>query len=369
MREDPEGAVTGSTERGFGLVETLMATLIASILLGVLLQLAITAQGAVGVQADAVDLQQRLRVAVSMLQNDLAMAGAGPSQGGWRGGLARVFAPVVPARIGSRRPDAELSQHADRISLIYVPDTSSQTTIRMPMGAADAALAIDAAAPGCPAGGACGFSSGDRVLVFDPVDGDRAYDLFTVSAASSGLLSHPSALSRPYGVGSRVLRVVHRVYYLDRPGSRLMVYDGDSSDMPLVDHVVDLRFTYYAEPSPASVPPPAEGQSDCAYTAGSPPASLLQDLGGLALKALTPVQLTDGPSCGVAPNRFDADLLRVRRVRVTLRLEAEAADLRGSGAAFVRPGTSVGAMRYLPDQQVTFDVAPRNLGGVGYGPR
>jgi type II secretory pathway pseudopilin PulG len=361
--------MTGATQRGFGLVETLMATLISAVLLGVLLQFAITAQSAVGVQADAVDLQQRLRVAASMLQNDLTMAGAGPSQGGWRGGLGRVFAPIVPARIGSRHPDAELSHHADRISIIYVPDTSSQTTIRTAMGTAGAPLAIDAAAPGCPGGGTCGFSRGDRVLVFDPVDVDRAYDLFTVSDAAAGLLLPASALSKPYGVGGRVLRVVQRVYHLDRPGSRLMVYDGDSSDMPLVDHVVDLRFTYYAEPPPASVPPPAEGQSDCTYAGGSPPASLLQDLGGQALKALTPGQLTDGPSCGVAPNRYDADLLRVRRVRVTLRLEAEAADLRGSGALFMRPGTSVGGLRYLPDQQVTFDVAPRNMGGVGYGPR
>ena len=245
----------------------------------------------------------------------------------------------------------------------------SQTAIRVAMGAAGAPLAIDAAAPGCPGGGACGLSPGDRVIVFDPADADRAYDLFSISDVGPGLLSHASPLSKPYGVGSRVLKVVQRVYYLDRQGSRLMVYDGDSSDLPLVDHVVDLRFTYYAEPSPDSVPPPAEGQSDCVYSAGAPPASLLADLGGLALKALTPVQLTDGPSCGVAPNRYDADLLRVRSVRVTLRLEAEAAYLRGSGAAFVQSGTSVGGMRYLPDQEVTFDVAPRNMGGAGYGPR
>ncbi len=358
--------MTRDGERGFGLVETLMAALIAGLLLGVLLRFAVAAQTAVGVQADTVDLQQRLRVAVSMLQHDLMMAGAGPSAGAWRGGLARVFAPILPARTGSRRPDAELSQHADRISITYVSETSSQTEIRLAMGAAGAPLAIDVAGPGCPAGGTCGFSAGDRAVVFDPGDADRAYDIFSIAAVGPGLLSPAAPLSRAYGPGSRVAQVVQRVYYLDRPGNRLMLYDGNGSDMPLVDHVVDLRFTYYADPSPVSVPPPAQGQSDCVYAAGPPVMSLLADLGGLVPRALTPVQLTDGPICGVAPNRYDADLLRVRRVRVALRVEAEADALRGAaGPAFARSGSSIGGMRYLPDQEVTFDVAPRNMDGVG----
>ena len=358
-----------ATQRGFGLVETLIATLIAGLLLGVLLRFAVAAQTAVGVEADAVDLQQRLRVAVSMLQNDLMMAGAGPSTGGWRGGLGRVFAPILPARTGSRRPDAELSQHPDRISITYVSDPSSQTAIRLAMGAEGAPLAIDAGGPGCPADGTCGFSPGDRAIVFDPGDPDRAYDVFSIGGVGPGLLSPASPLSRCYGAGSRVSKVVQRVYYLDRQGNRLMLYDGNGSDMPLVDHVVDLRFTYYADPSPVSVPPPADGLSDCVYAAGPPAVSLLADLGGLVPRALTPVQLTDGPVCGVAPNRYDGDLLRVRRVRVTLRVEAEADSLRGTGPAFARPGSSIGGMRYLPDQEVTFDVAPRNMDGVGDGRR
>ena len=75
------------------------------------------------------------------------------------------------------------------------------------------------------------------------------------------------------------------------------------------------------------------------------------------------LRLTDGPVCGQAPHRFDGDLLRVRRIGVTIRLETESAELRGSGPAFLTPGTSSGGTRYVPDIQVTFEVAPRNMAG------
>ena len=69
----------------------------------------------------------------------------------------------------------------------------------------------------------------------------------------------------------------------------------------------------------------------------------------------------DGPWCGEGDNRFDADLLRVRSVRVAVRVQAANAALRGIGADYVVPGTSRSARRALPDFAVTFDVSPRNL--------
>jgi len=173
--------------------------------------------------------------------------------------------------------------------------------------------------------------------------------------------THVSGTIAGKNTGSRVVGVVQRVYYLDRPGKRLMLYDGDRSDLPLVDHVVDLRFTYYVDPAADAVrPPPADGSS-CAYAPGTPPVPLLDDLGGLAPTLVPPSRLTDGPVCGLSPHRFDADLLRVRRIGVTVRLETESAALRGSGPAFQTRGTSAGGAKYVPDLQVTFDVAPRNM--------
>ena len=346
-------------QAGYVLVEILVATVIAGALLGVLLHFAIEAQGAVTVQADVVDLQQRLRVASDALRHDLLMAGAGPSSGVWRGPLSDVLAPVLPARTGGSGVDPELSYEADRISITYVPDTRSQTVLLAGMSDAGAPLAIDANAPGCPAGGSCGFTRGDRALVFS---GD-AHEAFTVSDAAAGILSPREPLWHAYSAGSRVVAIVQRVYYLDRPGKRLMVYDGDRSDLPLVDHVVDLRFTYYVDPSAAGVPPPVPGAASCAYAAGDPPIPLLDDLAGPAPVPVAPSRLTDGPVCGQAPHRFDADLLRVRRIGVTMRLETESAGLRGSGPAFRSPGTSPGGQKYVPDLRISFDVAPRNMAG------
>jgi hypothetical protein len=76
-------------------------------------------------------------------------------------------------------------------------------------------------------------------------------------------------------------------------------------------------------------------------------------------------QLTDGPVCGVSPNRFDGDLLRLRLVRVTLRLDAAADDVRGQGRLFARPGRSTSAYSLAPDYEISFDVMPRNMQAGG----
>ena len=75
---------------------------------------------------------------------------------------------------------------------------------------------------------------------------------------------------------------------------------------------------------------PTSGGANCVYNAGSPPVPLLTNLGGAMLKPLTPAQLTDGPICGIGTNRFDGDLLRVRKVRVSIRVQSSRADLRGA---------------------------------------
>jgi hypothetical protein len=81
------------------------------------------------------------------------------------------------------------------------------------------------------------------------------------------------------------------------------------------------------------------------------------------LVALDQGAFTDGPWCpNGGPGAYDADLLRIRRIRVTLRVQVGSASLRGvGGALFQREGRSTSAERFVPDQQVEFDVAPPNL--------
>jgi hypothetical protein len=174
-----------------------------------------------------------------------------------------------------------------------------------------------------------------------------------------------------------------------------MKYDGDRSDLPLADNIVSMRFDYFGEPAapeltkPVTDPdgpwttygpkPPAPGQDDerdiwaagenCVFlvdTVTGAQAPRLASLGppGGALVALPPGMLNDGPWCpdDLAANGYDADLLRIRKIRVTLRVQAAAATLRGpAGALFARAGTATRAERLVPDQQVEVEITPRNL--------
>jgi hypothetical protein len=82
---------------------------------------------------------------------------------------------------------------------------------------------------------------------------------------------------------------------------------------------------------------------------------------------LTAAQLSGldgGPWCPDATNanRWDADLLRIRAVEVTIRVQAANAALRGPASVlFTHGGTSKSGNRWLPDQEMRFEVTPRNL--------
>jgi hypothetical protein len=349
--------------RGFGLLELLIATAIGVVVLAVLLQFAVSAHILTGVQGETADLQQRLRVAIESMRHDLMLAGGGPIRGPSRGPLHRVFPPILPARIGVSGSDPELSFRADRISILFVPGFAPESRVTADMATTGSLVAIDGNAPGCQPASACGFTAGTDVLIYDATGVGGAHEVFTLGAvdAENNLLMPSAPLSRSYLANARVAGVIRRTYYLDAAGKRLMVYDGVRSDVPLVDHVVDLQFAYYGDPRPDSVSPPEPGASNCAY-AGAPPVSILANLGGDAPKQMDASLLSDGPACGQPPYQFDADLLRIRRVSFTVRMEAESAEFRARGIRFRSPGVSRASARSVPDLQTTVDVTPRNMG-------
>jgi hypothetical protein len=178
--------------------------------------------------------------------------------------------------------------------------------------------------------------------------------------------------------------------------SQLATQDGPTgAEVPAVDHVVGLRFEYAGDPrattliKPLTNPtppwtrygpkPPSAGESAVGYAAGEncvftadpatgAPLPRLADLGGERLVALGNRELGDGaPWCPdfASPNRYDGDLLRIRAVTVTLRVEAALTALRGPASAlFARSGTATDANRWLPDREMQFTVAPRNVNVV-----
>jgi hypothetical protein len=64
-------------------------------------------------------------------------------------------------------------------------------------------------------------------------------------------------------------------------------------------------------------------------------------------------------------NRYDADLLRIRRVRITIRVESAIEALRGPASLlFARGGQASSVHALVPDREVTLELAPRNLASV-----
>jgi hypothetical protein len=343
---------------------------------------------------ETADMQQRLRVAVDTLTRDLTMAGSGAYLGGNLGPLTHYFAPVMPFRRSQSGSDPPGTFRTDIITIISVPSTAAQTKLAADLMPWELTLQA-AAGPGCPAGtNLCGFAPGMTVLVFDA---DGRVDAFTIAAvadatAQLALSARPAGSENTiYRRGASVVEGRIHAYYLKAdptaPTFQLMHSNGSGSpDVPVLDHVVGLVFDYDAEPRAPSLTasgdtsygpaPPEPGTRPTAYPvgencafridegSGEPASRLLPLTAGTALTPLAEAQLRDGPWCPdeTSPSRWDADLLRIRRVGVTVRVEAASAALRGpAGVLFMNGGTSRGGHRWVPDQEIRFQVSPRNM--------
>jgi hypothetical protein len=244
----------------------------------------------------------------------------------------------------------------------------------------------------------CGFKEGMRVMIFD-VDG--SWDVVTITKVQDEALhlQHSGKLSGPYSSGRAVItQVATHTYYLKADDAtktyQLMHYDGYQTETPIVDNVVKLQFQYFGEPQPPQriiskpltdltgpwttygpKPPALTLNADDDYPIGEnctftvqngqhvPRLTVLGN-GGTQRVPLTEAELTDGPWCPdvSSDNRYDADLLRVRQVRVTIRVQAALSALRGpAGALFTKGGTSTSSQRFVPDQEIQFDISPRNM--------
>ncbi len=351
---------------GFSLLEMMIAMTVMMVVTGAIFTLVNPSQGMYRAQPEVSDMQQRMRVGADMLFKDLLMAGAGTYQGSASGALANYFAPILPYKSGANYTNTAMTFDATSISMVYVANTSSQTTIAEQMPNTSAEIKVSAL-PGCPKNDPlCGFSVGMRVVIFDA---SGAFDAFTITnvQSSSQHLQHgpPNPnFSKAYSPSdsARIAQMTTRSYYLDAATNQLMFYDGYQTEVPLVDNVVGLSFKYYGDPNPPLAPKPVIGVTNCIFDAtGNPMLPVIAGSAG-SLVELPSSILTDGPVCGLAPNDFDADLYRVRKIGVTLRVQVGTEALRGSDTAlFKRPGKATGAEGWVPDYEMTFEVSPRNL--------
>ena len=356
-------------QAGYSLIEMIVAMAIMLVVVGGIFSLTTPSQGAFRVQPAVLDMQQRMRVAVDMLQKDLLMAGAGSYSGSARraaslpGALIDFFAPVLPYRTGlvGSDPARGVSYRSDAMTVVYVPPTASQTTISAALPPASSEIRLTAL-PGCPIQDpACGFAERQTIVVFDDTGARDTFVITGVQQATLRVQHRDQVRVKTYDRGAFIAQVETHTYYRDDATDQLRHYDGTRSDLPMVDDVVGLAFRYFGDPSPPLAPKPPLGTANCLYDeAGRPTRPPLT--ASASLVELTEDMLTDGPWCGVLGNRFDADLYRVRKVAVDLRIQASAMDLRGDDPTlFVRPGDGTVGTRLVPDYQMRFDVTPRNL--------
>jgi hypothetical protein len=350
-------------QAGYSMVELLVSSAIMLTVSGAIFGLITPSQGTAQAQPEVSDLQQRMRVAQETLFKELVMVGAGVYQGPVTGSLINFFAPILPRRSGLTGADAATVFRPDAITVSYIPNTYSQTTISSPMPPNSAELKVHDQ-PHCPKGQElCGFKEKMVVIIFDTSGNFDTFEITKVQDAAGHLQHRGKSLNHEYATGSSVTQVVSYTYYRNAATNQLMRYDGGSTDIALVDNLVGLEFSYFGDPNPPKNPKPMAGEANCLYDAAGNYVGLpvLAPTDG-SLVALTSTMLTDGPFCGSGATEFDADLLRVRKVRVSLRLQVTNPILRGSDdMLWLNPGTSRGAERAVPDYAVTFEVTPRNL--------
>ncbi len=355
-----------TNEAGYSLLELLVSAAIMLAVTGAIFQLMNPSQGISQTQPEVADMQQRLRVATDMMYKDLVMAGAGPYQGATTGSLMSYFTPVLPYRAGALNNDAAAGVYyrPDAITLVYVPNTASQTTIRTAMPQPSSEIKVNPQ-PNCPpdTDDLCGFTDGMSLLIFDNTGAWDSFEVFNVQSSALHMNHRGYAFQKAYDVGANIVQAEFHTYYLDTATNQLMHYDGLATELPVADDVVGLSFQYYGDPNPPLAPKPVIGVANCLFdTSGNSVLPTLPATSG-SLVELTGAMLSDGPWCGVGgSSQFDADLFRVRKVRVTVRTQAGDARFRGVNTTlFAQPGTSRGGERFIPDFAMSFEVSPRNL--------
>jgi len=310
-----------ANQKGFTLVELLVAATITVTVTAALLAAMNPADGVFSSELEAADQQQRLRVSSGVFVRDLAMS-----------------ALVLPYRFSRTGGDPPGTFRADAVTVLY-PSSHARAALANAVAAESGQARVNIG-PGCPLNDSvCGLSNASTVLVSDET---KSFDAFRVDGVEEQVLVlHHMMIdsAKVYAPGSRLVEAVVRSYFLKADATadsiQLVRDDGDGAAVPVVDHVVALRLEYFG--------------------------------GASNTERFDASALTDGPWLpdAAAPNRFDADLLAIRSIAVTLRVESALASLRGpAGPLFSRGGTSRRGSRFLPDFQMRVHVSPRNLGKI-----
>src|SRR5690242_17161327 len=139
-----------TNQRGFSLVEALVATSVLVTITAAMFGVVSPTGGVFQAQPEVADLQQRLRIGVDHLKHDLLNAGAGSYSGlndttnyQTARSLSSYFAPVLPyVQSSDANDDGPGRFFSNRITVVYVPTTAAQTSLKSDMALDTSAIQV-----------------------------------------------------------------------------------------------------------------------------------------------------------------------------------------------------------------------------------
>jgi len=326
---------------GVALLELLIATCVALTTLAIISTALPPVLDVVRAVPEATDLQQRARGTEAVVADLVGNVGAGADLIG-EGPLTHAVPALIPRRVlGS--PDPAGTAWADRVSLMHVEARAAQAPLASAVPAGSLVVPLTWH-PACGTHASCGFRRGDLVIVYSRTG---AMVISTLAAVQGLVLTLDTPPDQVLTLPAFAAAVVVRTLSFDAVKQQLRLSANAAASQPVTDDVVGMRVRYYGT---AAAPrwPATAGTDTCAVLAdGTPRLGLLGPVPGPPVE-LTVTDFMDGPWCGAGGWRFDADLLRVRAVRIWLRLQAASGAVRGTASQwFARPGQA-----RLPRQEV-----------------
>ncbi len=232
---------TRRNERGFTIVELIVATCVFVIAVGTLLAFLARNERARAVTYDVLEARQNARCALEFIISDLRMAGSGIPTGvvtSTASGDSTIFYPITPDTVNG---------HPEKITILGAM-SGIETTLRESMPNASSELKVESTD---------GFEIGDLVVV---TNGAFA-NLFEVTQVQPSALKIQHNPTSPYNQpgghrpwppggyppGSRLVKINLITYYVDRSDTlcpKLMRVDGTHDPRVISEYVEELTFNY-----------------------------------------------------------------------------------------------------------------------------
>jgi prepilin-type N-terminal cleavage/methylation domain-containing protein len=338
---------TAVTERGFTMVELLVAAALVLVIAAAVSVLSGGMHRAFDRSMSSGDVTARARAGLAAVAADLHGAGSGVAIGGGLQGLADLTPVVLPRR---SLDNAAIEPPLSAVTVVRA--TGAQGVLRERALAGTLALYLDASAPSTRQDGTAGLQPGDTALVLDT---SRVESVVIAGVdAAAWLVTLATPLGQTFESGTFVTAIERTTYGLrsDINGNtRLVRRTSGGAEQPLVDHIgaFELSLWGVAEPptpgaqagwlpsyGPAAPALDIDDERDgwaagenCTFATDGAGARMprLGQLGPAGtLVELSPGDLVDGPWCPDAldPEAFDADLLRLRRVDLRMRVDVPA---------------------------------------------